>query len=130
MTLTRRTMLGTAASLAAPGIVQAESARTLRFIPHADLASLDPMWTTADIARNHGNMIYDQLFGLDAGFLPHPQMVAGFRVEGDGTIWDLTLRDGIDVPRQDTGPRARLRGQRLALGKTRRLWRRVDGPHG
>jgi peptide/nickel transport system substrate-binding protein len=95
MTVTRRGLLMTAAALAAPAIVQAEATRTLRFIPHADLASLDPMWTTADIARNHGNMIYDQLFGLDSGYVSHPQMLAGFRVDDDGTTWDLTLRDGL-----------------------------------
>jgi peptide/nickel transport system substrate-binding protein len=93
--MTRRTLLGTAAALAAPGIIQAEAARTLRFIPHADLASLDPVWTTADIARNHGNMIYDQLYGLDVGFQPHPQMVAGARIDDDGKTWDLTLREGL-----------------------------------
>jgi peptide/nickel transport system substrate-binding protein len=95
MTITRRTLLGAAAALAAPAIVRAEAARTLRFIPHADLASIDPIWTTADIARNHGNMVYDQLFGLDANFQPHPQMVAGTRIEDDGATWNLTLRDGL-----------------------------------
>ena len=95
MTMTRRALLTTAAALAAPAIVQAEASRTLRFIPHADLASLDPMWTTADIARNHGNMVYDQLFGVDAKFVSQPQMLAGFRVDNSGTTWDLTLRDGL-----------------------------------
>jgi peptide/nickel transport system substrate-binding protein len=27
---------------------------TLKFIPHADLKVLDPIWTTAYITRNHG----------------------------------------------------------------------------
>jgi peptide/nickel transport system substrate-binding protein len=95
--MTRRATLGAAASiaLAAPRIVRAETARTLRFIPHADLASLDPVWTTADISRNHGNMIYDQLFGLDAGFRPQPQMLDGYRTDNDGLVWELTLRDGL-----------------------------------
>ena len=65
MAIGRRSMLTTAvagaAALAAPRIVRAEARRELRFIPHADLASLDPVWTTADITRNHGNMIYDLL---------------------------------------------------------------------
>jgi peptide/nickel transport system substrate-binding protein len=95
MALTRRALLTTAAALAAPAIVQAESARTMRFIPHADLASLDPVWTTADIARNHGNMVYDQLFGVDTEYVSHPQMLAGCRVDDDGRTWDLTLRDGL-----------------------------------
>jgi peptide/nickel transport system substrate-binding protein len=93
MPLSRRTLL--AAALAAPAITRAESERTLRFIPHADLASLDPMWTTADIARNHGNMVYDQLYGFDAAFVPYPQMLAGHTIEDDGTTWVLTLRDGL-----------------------------------
>ena len=95
MPLSRRTLLATAAALASPAIVRAESERTLRFIPHADLASLDPMWTTADIARNHGNMVYDQLYGFDAAFVPHPQMLAGHAIEDDGPTWVLTLRDGL-----------------------------------
>jgi peptide/nickel transport system substrate-binding protein len=94
MRLSRRTFLA-AAALASPAIIRAEPERTLRFIPHADLASLDPMWTTADIARNHGNMVYDQLYGFDAAFVPHPQMLAGHTIEDDGTTWLLTLRDGL-----------------------------------
>ncbi len=38
---------------------------TLKFIPHADLKVLDPIWTTAYISRNHGYMVYDVLFSLD-----------------------------------------------------------------
>jgi hypothetical protein len=60
MAIKRRTVLASAAAgaalLAAPNIVRAQAQRELRFIPHADLASLDPVWTTADITRNHGNM--------------------------------------------------------------------------
>jgi len=99
MTISRRTALtsavATVASLTMPSVVRAQAARELRFIPHADLASLDPVWTTADITRNHGNMIYDLLYGLDAKFQPHPQMVEGHRVEGDGLVWEMTLRDGL-----------------------------------
>ncbi len=95
MPLSRRTVLAAAAALAAPAITRADAERTLRFIPHADLASLDPMWTTADIARNHGNMVYDLLYGFDAAFVPHPQMLAGHTIEDDATTWVLTLRDGL-----------------------------------
>ena len=48
---------------------------TLRFIPQADLRSLDPIWTTAYITRNFGYMVYDTLFALDKDFKPQPQMV-------------------------------------------------------
>src|SRR5215469_8533287 len=99
MALSRRSILTSAAAgaaaLAAPRIGRAQAQSELRFIPHADLASLDPVWTTADITRNHGNMIYDLLYGLDADFQPHPQMVDGHRIEADGLQWELTLRDGL-----------------------------------
>ena len=99
MTLSRRSLLASAAvgatALAAPNIVEAQGSRVLRFIPHADPTSLDPVWTTADITRNHGNMVYDQLFGVDDNFKPHPQMVAGVTTSADGLTWELTLRDGL-----------------------------------
>jgi peptide/nickel transport system substrate-binding protein len=45
--------------------VQAQNAvpanKVLRFVPHANLAVLDPIWTTAYVTRNHGYMIYDTL---------------------------------------------------------------------
>ena len=35
---------------------------TLRMVAHADLKILDPIWSTANITRNHGYMVYDVLF--------------------------------------------------------------------
>ena len=58
-----------AATLVVPGLrAKAQSARskTLRFIAQADLRVLDPIWTTAYITRNHGYMVFDTLFALDA----------------------------------------------------------------
>ena len=55
-----------AAALAAPRIVHAEGAKTINFTPHADLASLDPVWTTADITRNFSLAVFDTLYGYDA----------------------------------------------------------------
>src|SRR5450432_3546485 len=85
----------TSAALAAPKIVRAEGARTVTFVPHADLASLDPVWTTADITRNYSLAVFDTLFGYDAQFSVQPQMVAGVKTESDGLSWELTLRDGL-----------------------------------
>jgi peptide/nickel transport system substrate-binding protein len=84
-----------AAALAAPQIVRAEATRMITFVPHADLASLDPVWTTADITRNFVLAVYDTLYGYDAGFKAHPQMVEGHTTENDGKQWNLTLRDGL-----------------------------------
>ena len=49
------------AALAAPRIVKAAGATTVTFAPHADLASLDPVWTTADITRNYSLAVFDTL---------------------------------------------------------------------
>ena len=83
------------AALAAPRVLRAESQRVLRFIPQADLASLDPIWTTADVTRNHGFMVFDTLYGIDNAYQPHPQMAAGHTISADQLQWDITLRDGL-----------------------------------
>ena len=60
--MTRRVFLkALAATAVAAGFfvqVQAQNAvpanKVLRFVPHANLAVLDPIWTTAYVTRNHG----------------------------------------------------------------------------
>ena len=84
-----------AAGLSAPGLVRAAAAATLRYVPAADIASLDPVWTTASQTRDHAMMVYDTLYGLDEQMRPQPQMVDGHRVEEDGRRWTLTLRPGL-----------------------------------
>ena len=84
-----------AATRAAPRLARGAAAKTLRFVPRTDLGVLDPIWSSAIITRNHAFMVYDTLYGQDSNFEPSPQMVAGHRVEGDGTVWRLTLRDGL-----------------------------------
>ncbi len=96
----RRTLMrtGTAAlvaGLARPNIVRAEGTRVLKFIPQADLAVLDPVWTTAYVTRTHGMMVFDTLYGWDAKFEPQPQMVEGAQTSADGKEWNLSLRDSL-----------------------------------
>jgi peptide/nickel transport system substrate-binding protein len=95
----RRDLLKTAAAtsmaLALPNIGRAASASTLTFIPQADLAVLDPVWTSAYVTRNHGFLVFDTLYGIDSNYRAQPQMVAGHVVEADGLKWTLTLRDGL-----------------------------------
>jgi peptide/nickel transport system substrate-binding protein len=90
-----KTALAGVTALAAPRVVQADAAKTIVFTPHADLASLDPVWTTADITRNFSLAVYDTLYGYDAEFNVQPQMVDGHVVSDDGKQWDLTLREGL-----------------------------------
>jgi peptide/nickel transport system substrate-binding protein len=100
----RRTLLGAAAGATTAGLLQPAltcpalaqgSARVLRFVPEGNLANPDPVWTTTTIARNHGAMIWDMLYGLDDTFEPQPQMVAGHELSDDRLTWRFTLRDGL-----------------------------------
>lgn len=93
--LSRRAMLAAGSTLMLPSVVRAQPARTLRFIPQSDLTVLDPHWTTAYVTRNHGFLVFDTLYGTDGQYRPTPQMVAGHTVDNDGTLWRLTLRDGL-----------------------------------
>lgn len=90
-----KSVLAGAAAVAAPRIGRAEAATSLTFAPHSDLASLDPVWTTADITRNFALAVYDTLYGYDAEFNAQPQIVEGHRIEDDGRLWQLSLRDGL-----------------------------------
>lgn len=86
---------GLCAALARPALAQAQAARTLRFVPQADAAILDPMITTGLVNRNHGFLVFDTLYGVDEQLRPQPQMVAGHVVENDGKTWVMTLRGGL-----------------------------------
>ncbi|UFN48639.1 ABC transporter substrate-binding protein [Roseomonas sp. OT10] len=88
-------LVGGAALLAAPRLARAQDNRVLRVIPQADLAVLDPGITTATVTRNHGFMIFDTLYGLDAAGEPVPEMVGAQEVTEDGKAWTLRLRDGL-----------------------------------
>jgi peptide/nickel transport system substrate-binding protein len=77
-----------------PGAARADGG-TIKFVPHAGLKVLDPVWSTAYIVRNHGFMIYDQLFAVDAEYRPRPQMVEQWSQSPDGLTYKFTLRPGL-----------------------------------
>jgi peptide/nickel transport system substrate-binding protein len=95
----RRDVLATAAAvsaaLASPRIAWTAGAGVINFAPQSDPASLDPVWTTADVTRNVSLAVFDTLYAYDAQFRVQPQMVQGHRTDDDGKIWELTLRDGL-----------------------------------
>ena len=75
-----------------PAISQRVAARTLRLVPHADLANFDPIWTSAYIARNAGVLVWDTLYGMDAKLQPQRQMVESEELSADGLTWTFRLR--------------------------------------
>ena len=98
-TFLKRTGAATAAAavsvLARPAISQAAAVRTLRLIPHADLANFDPIWSTAYIARNAALLVWDTLYGVDSDLQPQRQMIDAEEVSVDGLIWTFRLRPGL-----------------------------------
>ncbi len=82
-------------TLAAPAVRAAGNPKVLKFVPQADIALLDPHFSSALVTRNHSHMVYDQLYGVDDAALPRPQMAAGHVIEDDGKTWKITLREGL-----------------------------------
>jgi peptide/nickel transport system substrate-binding protein len=81
--------------LATPAISQRAAARTLRFVPQADLANFDPIWGTQYVVRNASAMVWDTLYGVDENFQPRRQMVEAEEVSADGLTWTFRLRAGL-----------------------------------
>ena len=53
--MNRREFLAAASfSLAMPAIARGQASQVLTFVPQADLAVLDPVWTTTYQTRDHG----------------------------------------------------------------------------
>ncbi|SDJ04706.1 peptide/nickel transport system substrate-binding protein [Pseudomonas flavescens] len=85
-------MLAMASSLSLAG--QAHADTTVHAVMHAALRALDPVASSATIARNYGYMVYDTLIGLDADNRLQPQM-AEWTVADDRLSYTFTLRDGL-----------------------------------
>ena len=86
--------LGAAATIARPALAQ-PAGRVLKFVPQANLANPDPVWTTATVAANHAHMVWDQLWTFDEALIPRLQMLAGATTSDDKLTWRLALRDGL-----------------------------------
>ena len=84
-----------AASLPRFSIAQPANARVLKFVPQANLTVLDPIITTAAVTINHGWMVWDTLFGVNAAQQAKPQMAEGYTVSDDGRTYLIKLRDGL-----------------------------------
>jgi peptide/nickel transport system substrate-binding protein len=101
----------------------ARAETTLRIVGISPLTSLDPVISTAALVRNHGFLVYDQLFALDSKGRPRPEMVDTFTVSPDGLTYDFTLRaqlafhDGTPVRAEDAIASIQRWEQRDVVGK-------------
>src|SRR6185436_12623921 len=83
MRITRRRLLGTAAAATLPLPAIAQATKTLRFVPQANLAVLDPVSTAGGVALEHGFLVFDTLYGTDGDLNPKPQMAEGHQISDD-----------------------------------------------
>src|SRR6516164_7090796 len=81
--------------LSAPAVAQGTAARTLRFVPQANLANFDPIWGTQYVVRNASAMVWDTLYGVDEKLQPQRQMAESEEVSSDGLTWTFRLRPGL-----------------------------------
>ncbi len=98
--MSRNLLLGRRAALALgalamPRLSRAQAQRVLKFVPQSDLGTIDPVWSGAYVTRNHGLMVFDTLYGMDAQYRIHPQMAEGHQVGDDGLTWTIRLREGL-----------------------------------
>jgi peptide/nickel transport system substrate-binding protein len=84
-----------ASRLAAPALAQPGAARTLRFVPQANLANFDPIWGTQYVVRNAAAVVWDTLYGFDDKLVPRRQMIESEEVTSDGLVWTFKLRSGL-----------------------------------
>ncbi|MBS0241856.1 MAG: ABC transporter substrate-binding protein [Proteobacteria bacterium] len=85
--------MGAVGGLAAPAIAQ--GAKVLKFVPQANLANFDPIWTTQYVVRNASQLVWDTLYGMDSKLQAKRQMVESEEVSSDGLTWTFKLRDGL-----------------------------------
>lgn len=88
-------LVASAGLLSAPALSQGAAARTLKFVPQANLANFDPIWGTQYVVRNAAAAVWDTLYGINDQLVPQPQMVEGETVSADGLTWDFRLRPGL-----------------------------------
>jgi len=87
--------LAVTGGLSMPALSQGAAAKTLRFVPQADLANFDPIWGTQYVVRNASAMVWEQLYGVDDKLQPQRQMVESEEVSDDGLTWIFRLRPGL-----------------------------------
>ena len=114
--------------LARPAI--GSKAKTLSMVPQAVLNTIDPIWSSAQVVRNMGFMVFETLYGRDEHMNPHPQMLESGLMEDGGKRWTLKLRekqtfhDGTPVLARDCVASLRRWARRDPAGTT--LMARTD----
>ena len=91
----RDVLLAAGSVVAAPSVVRAQGSRVLRFVPQANLSSMDAVAGTQYVVRNAALMVWDTLYGVNAQLEPKPQMCEGHEASADLKTWTFKLRPGL-----------------------------------
>ena len=99
----RRDLLaaGTAAavgSLAMPRLSLAQNNKVLKFVPQANLSTLDAVAGTQYVVRNASLLVWDTLYGIDSNIVPKPQMAEGHEVSPGLQGVGVQAAPGPEVP--------------------------------
>ena len=78
-----------------PRLSRAQNSRVLRFVPQANLSTLDAVAGTQYVVRNASLLIWDTLFGIDSALTPKPQMAESYENSPDFKVWTIKLRTGL-----------------------------------
>ncbi len=106
-------------SLSAPALSQGAAARTLRFVPQANLANFDPIWGTQYVVRNAGRAGLGHALRhrlLASAAAADGRVRAGERRRHD---LDVQAAPGPQVPRRRAGAEQGRRREPDALGRAR-----------
>ena len=91
----RRGFLATGATAALARPALGGLSRTLICVPQVPMTTFDPVWSSQQIARNAGYMIFDMLYGRDEHNRPQPQMIESGAMDADAKRWTLRLREKL-----------------------------------
>jgi peptide/nickel transport system substrate-binding protein len=94
----KRDVLRGLAAVGATGLARpalAGGGKSLAIVPQANLNSVDPIWSTSQVSRNLGFMVFEPLYGRDANGVPRSQMIESDLVEDGGRRWTMRLRPGL-----------------------------------
>jgi peptide/nickel transport system substrate-binding protein len=72
-----------------------DATKTLRVVPSADVAELDPTRAANQIGRIYSQMVFDTLYALDDALAPQPMMVEKETISADRLTYTFTLRPNL-----------------------------------
>ena len=77
---------------ATPALAQT---KVIRAVPQVEVRLLDPFVNPNYGTRNHGHLIYEQLFAFDSKLQVQPMMVGEHTLSADKLTHRMTLRGGL-----------------------------------